>query len=160
MAVFCIRCGAQNDDYTQTCLQSANLRKGKVMNRMESMMLFILTLTSTATVALAQTNGGGDAGAACGALGCGVFAIVYILILLVVLGVAIGLIVFIIKWIKRDATVRGMPNADTIKWLGLLGLLGLLIYVLQRPQGNALPCPSCGQQRMQGLPLCPHCGKA
>jgi hypothetical protein len=93
-------------------------------------------------------------------LGCGVFAIVYIVILAVVLGGAIALIVFVIKWIKRDATARGMPNADSIKWLGLLGLLGLLIYLLQRPQGNVMPCPGCGQNRMQGLPQCPHCGNA
>lgn len=120
-------------------------------------MLFLLTLTSGATFVFAQ--GDGDSGAACGALGCGVFAIVYILIILVVLGGAVALIVFIIKWIRRDATARGMPNADSIKWFGLLGLLGLLIYVLQRPQGNVMPCPSCGQSRMQGLPQCPHCGK-
>ena len=130
------------------------------MNRIERAILFLLALASAATGAYAQTSRDGDAGAACGALGCGVFAIVYILILLVMLAAAVGLIVFIVKWIKRDATVRGMPNADTIKWFGLLGLLGLLIYVLQRPQGNVLPCPSCGQQRMQGLPVCPHCGRA
>ena len=124
------------------------------MKKTASLMLFLLTFASGARLALAQ--GGGDQ--ACGALGCGVFAIVYILIILVVLGGAVALIIFIIKWIKRDATARGMPNADSVKWFGLLGLLGLLIYVLQRPQGNVMPCPSCGQSRMQGLPQCPHCG--
>jgi hypothetical protein len=127
------------------------------MKRLESLLVLLLTLTSFPTLVLAQSSGGGDA---CGALGCGVFAIVYILIILAVLGGAVALIVFVIKFIKRDATARGMPNADSIKWLGLLGLLGLLIYLLQRPQGNVLPCPSCGQPRMQGLPVCPHCGNA
>jgi len=125
------------------------------MKKTASLMLFLLTFMSGATLAFAQ----GDGGQACGALGCGVFAIVYILIILVVLGGTVALIVFIIKWIRRDATARGMPNADTIKWFGLLGLLGLLIYVLQRPQGNVMPCPSCGESRMEGLPQCPHCGK-
>src|SRR6266850_2170703 len=107
------------------------------MKRLESLLVLLLTLTSFPTLVLAQSSGGGDA---CGALGCGVFAIVYILIILAVLGGAVALIVFVIKFIKRDATARGMPNADSIKWLGLLGLLGLLIYLLQRPQGNVLPC--------------------
>jgi len=103
---------------------------------------------------------GDDAGAACGALGCGVFALVYVAIIVISLGGAVALIVFVVKFIRRDAFARGMPNADSIKWLGLLGLLGLLIYLLTRPQGNVLPCPACGLQRMQGLPNCPHCGNA
>jgi hypothetical protein len=128
------------------------------MKKAGNLMLFLLTFTSGATFAFAQ--GDGDSGAACGALGCGVVGIiVYLLIIAVALGGTVALIIFIIKWIRRDATARGMPNADSIKWFGLLGLLGLLIYVLQRPQGNVMPCPSCGQSRMQGLPQCPHCGK-
>ncbi len=97
----------------------------------------------------------GSPGAACGAVGC-VF-VVYLVILVAVLAGAIALIVFIFKWIKKDAKSRGMPNADTICWLALLGLLGLLIYVLTRPQGNTFPCQSCGMMRMNGLPQCPHC---
>ncbi len=125
------------------------------MKKTASLTLFLLTFMSGATCAFAQ----GDGGQACGALGCGVVAIiVYLLIIAVVLGGTVALIIFIIKWIKRDATARGMPNADTIKWFALLGLLGLLIYVLQRPQGNVMPCPNCGQSRMQGLQQCPHCG--
>jgi hypothetical protein len=132
--------------------------QGTPMKRIENLILLLLTVTSSATLSLAQSSSGG--GEACGALGCGVFAIVYIVILVAILGGAVALIVYVIKFIKRDATARGMPNADSIKWLGLLGLLGLLIYLMQRPQGNVQPCPSCGQPRMQGLPQCPHCGNA
>jgi NADH:ubiquinone oxidoreductase subunit 6 (subunit J) len=74
-----------------------------------------------------------------GAMACGAFAVVYILILLFMLAVGIGITVFIIKWIKKDATTRGMPNADSIKWLGLLGLLGLIIYLIMRPSGPMPP---------------------
>ena len=125
------------------------------MKPINRLMFLLLILASAATLAAAQSD---DGGAACGALGCGAFAFIYILILLVVFGGAIALIVFIIRFIGRDAKSRGMANADSIKWLGLLGLIGLLIYLLQRPQGNVLPCPSCGQTRMQGLPQCPQCG--
>ena len=97
----------------------------------------------------------GDPAAACGAAGCGI--VVWLIMMVVVFGIAIGVIVFIVKWIGKDATSRGMPNAQSIKWLGLLGLLGLLIYLLQRAQGNTFPCPHCGKPRMQGLPQCPHC---
>ena len=96
-------------------------------------------------------------GAACGLMSCGI--LVYILLMLLIVAGSIAIIVFIFRWIGRDATARGMPNASSIKWLALLGLLGLLIYVLTRPQGNVMPCPRCGKPRMQGLPQCPHCGQ-
>ena len=128
------------------------------MKHTKSLLLMLLTATSSATLTLAQSSSGG--GEACSAFGCGAFGLLYLLFLLAILGGAVALIVFVIKFIRRDAFSRGMPNADSIKWLGLLGLLGLLIYLLQRPQGNVSACPSCGQNRMQGLPRCPHCGNA
>lgn len=127
------------------------------MNFLKRAMTLSLALISVAVNAFAQ---GDDAGAACGALGCGVFALVYIAIIVGSVGGAIALVVFVVKFIRRDAIARGMPNPDSTKWLGLLGLLGLLIYLLTRPQGNVVPCPACGQQRMQGLPTCPQCGNA
>jgi hypothetical protein len=131
----------------------------KLMRQLKYCLWLSALLFSGATSALAQ-RGGDDAGAACGALGCGAFAIFYVLVLVLIFGGAIALIVFIVKFIRKDAVARGMPNADGIKWLGLLGLLGLLIYLLQRPQGNLTPCGSCGQQRMDGLTHCPQCGNA
>lgn len=100
----------------------------------------------------------GDAGAACGAMG--VFFVIWLLLFLVIMAVSIGIVIFIFRYIKRDSITRGLPPDNSMKWLGLLGLLGLLIYVLKRPQGNVMPCPRCGKNRMQGLPRCPHCGQA
>jgi len=127
------------------------------MKRIERLILFLLTLTSTAIVSLAQ-SGDGDPGAACGVVGCGIVGVIYLLVIAVMLAFFITIIVLIFRFIKRDALARGMPNASSMPWLALLGLLGLLIYLLMRPQGNVLPCPSCGKTRMQGLPVCPHCG--
>ncbi len=127
------------------------------MKKTNNLVLLFLIAASSATLAAAQSDAGGQA---CSALACGVGGIFYLLILALALVVPIVLIIFVIKFIRKDAVARGMPNADSIKWLGLLGLLGLLIYLLQRPQGNVAPCPSCGQNRMQGLPQCPHCGNA
>jgi uncharacterized membrane protein len=125
------------------------------MKKIESLMVLLLTLMSTATSTFAQAGDDGS-GAACGVLGCGI--VLYLLVIAAMLAISITIIVLIYRFIKRDATARGMTNASTMAWLALLGLLGLLIYLLQRPQGNLMPCPSCGQNRMQGLPRCPHCG--
>ena len=123
-------------------------------------LAFVASLALSVTATCLAQSSDDPAGAACGALTCGAFGLVYLLFLVGIFGGAIALIVFVIKFIRRDAIARGMPNADSIKWLGLLGLLGLLIYLLQRPQGNTAPCPACGRSRMQGLPSCPHCGNA
>lgn len=118
---------------------------------MKKIVLFLSMLLSLALPVLAQNDG-----AACGIIG--VMLVVYLLILLVVLAIAVTVIIIIFKYIKKDAMARGdNPNKA---WFALLGLLGLLIYVLTRPQGNVMPCPSCGKSRMQGLPRCPHCGNA
>ena len=98
-----------------------------------------------------------DIGAACGAMG-GIFVII-ILAFLVMTAVGIGIIVVIFRYIGRDMVARGLPPDSSMKWLGLLGLLGLLIYVLKRPEGNVMPCPRCGKPRMQGTPRCPNCGQ-
>jgi hypothetical protein len=127
------------------------------MKRIEKLSLLLFIAASSASLVAADTSGGGEA---CSALACGVGGIMYLVILLLCLAIPIALIIFVVKYIRKDAVARGMPNADSIKWLGLLGLLGLLIYLLQRPQGNVVPCPSCGQNRMQGLPQCPQCGNA
>lgn len=135
------------------------LRERMTLMKKTELLMFLFTLASTPIMAFAQRDGDA-AGAACGALTCGAFGVVYVLILAVSIAIPIVIIVVVVKFIGKDATARGMPNANSIKWLGLLGLLGLIIYLLQRPQGNVLPCPSCGQNRMQGLPQCPHCGNA
>jgi len=122
----------------------------KMLKNIGSALLSLLLLSLPI---LAQRDDEAAAMAACGA-----FALVYIVIILFMLAVAVVIIVIIFKYIKKDAMARG--DNPSKAWFALLGLLGLLIYVLTRPQGNVMPCPSCGQSRMQGLPRCPHCGNA
>jgi len=73
-------------------------------------------------------------------LACGIIAIVW----LVVFAIVVTIDVLIFRWIKRDATARGMPNANSLKWLGLLNWVGAVIYLIVRsknapPQGNYPP---------------------
>jgi hypothetical protein len=94
----------------------------------------------------------GDPARGCAGCGCcGTF----IFIPIVFLALSIALLV----WVARDAKARGMDNA--VLWMLVvffLNLLGLLIYVLSRPQGFLVPCPNCGNQRLQASVRCPHCG--
>ena len=89
--------------------------------------------------------------AACGCLGF--FGVVMVAIL--------ALNIALLIWVARDAKSRGMDNS--ILWMVLVmltGIIGLIIYLLVRPQGNLVPCTHCGNKRLQVSAKCPHCGNA
>lgn len=108
------------------------------------------------TTVLAQRHGD-DAGA-CASCGiCGGSLVVMVLIPIVIVALNIALLV----WVARDAKARGMDSA--VLWMALVfftGFIGLIIYVLSRPQGNTVRCESCGNNRLQASIKCPHCGNA
>jgi uncharacterized membrane protein YhaH (DUF805 family) len=87
---------------------------------------------------------------------CGCFGLFGIIIL----GI-IALNIALLVWVARDAKNRGMDNS--ILWMILVmltGLIGLIIYLLVRPQGNVIACAHCGNKRLQISAKCPHCGSA
>ena len=62
-------------------------------------------------------------------------------------------------WVARDSKARGMENP--ILWVLLvllLSVIGVVIYLINRPKAELRDCPSCGKKRMEGLLRCPHCG--
>src|SRR5216684_4503607 len=79
---------------------------------------------------------------------------------------AIPIIIFVLNiallvWVARDAKARGMDSA--VLWMILVmftSVIGLLIYIFSRPQGNLIRCPNCGNNRLQASVKCPHCGSA
>lgn len=101
-------------------------------------------------VALAQnTNNAADGAAGCAV--CSTF--LFIPIVLVVLNIAL------LVWVARDAKARGMDSA--VLWMILVfftSFIGLIIYILSRPQGNTIPCSNCNNKRLQASVKCPHCG--
>ena len=114
-------------------------------------LLGTLALASAASCLAFQD----DASNAAGAAGC--FACSGFLIFIVLAAVAIN--VAILVWVARDAKARGMDSA--VLWMLVvffLGIIGLVIYLLARPQGNMIPCPNCGNKRLQASVKCPHCG--
>jgi len=105
---------------------------------------------------LAQ-RAGDDAGACAGCGLCGGSMLVMILIPIAIFALNIALLV----WVARDAKARGMDSA--VLWMALVmftGVIGLIIYIFSRPQGNVITCPNCGNNRLQASAKCPHCGNA
>jgi hypothetical protein len=118
--------------------------------------LALLAMVALRAVALAQdaTSAAEDA-AACAA--CGTCGGVMILIPILFFAVNIALLV----WVARDAKSRGMDSA--VLWMLLVmftSFIGLLIYILSRPQGELVQCPHCNNKRLQASAKCPHCGNA
>ena len=99
-------------------------------------------------VASAQQSGAEEV-AACAA--CGGFLMIPVVIF--VLNIAL------LIWVARDAKSRGMDSA--VLWMILVmftSLIGLIIYIFARPQGNLVQCSSCNNRRLQASAKCPHCG--
>jgi hypothetical protein len=96
---------------------------------------------------------GAGAAAAMGCLGCGGT----LFVLVAILAIDIALLV----WVARDAKSRGMDSA--VLWMLLVmctSVVGLVIYLLSRPQGTLVTCPHCSNTRLQASAKCPHCGNA
>jgi hypothetical protein len=94
-----------------------------------------------------------ELGACLGCGGCG--ALLAIPFILLILNIAL------LVWVARDAKARGMDSA--VLWMVLVmftSVIGLLIYLFSRPQGNLIRCPYCNNARMVASARCPHCGNA
>lgn len=107
-------------------------------------------LALSLTTYLQRDDAAGGA-AACGCLGFfGVIIVAFI-----------ALNIALLVWVAKDAKNRGMDNA--VLWMILVmitGVIGFVIYILVRPQGNVVPCAQCGNKRLQVSAKCPHCGNA
>lgn len=110
-------------------------------------------------VVFAQRRAGdpsaGDAAAGCGICGAGLGAMILVPILLTALNIAL------LVWVARDAKARGMDNS--VLWMALVlftSVLGLIIYIFSRPQGELIQCPHCGNKRLRTSAKCPTCGNA
>lgn len=79
-------------------------------------------------------------------------------------GLAIPIIILVLDilllvWVARDAKARGLDNG--ILWMLLVfftSFVGLIVYLLARPQGNLIECPNCHNKKLQAAVRCPHCG--
>jgi hypothetical protein len=63
-------------------------------------------------------------------------------------------------WIMRDAKSRQSENAQLVTVLGwVVPLVGLIVHLATRPTVNLVVCPHCKKKRIEGSPVCPHCGQ-
>jgi len=122
--------------------------------RLFSSALPLLLLTASA-LAQDDNGAGAAAGAASSAFGCAACGGFLVIIPIVFIALGIALLV----WVARDAKSRGMDSS--VLWMLLVfftNIIGLIIYLLARPQGNLTPCANCGNKRLQASVKCPHCG--
>jgi hypothetical protein len=127
------------------------------MIRLKSLIRAIAVFLFQFSFAFAQRRPSQDAeaGAACAVCGAGLGAMILVPILLIALNIAL------LVWVARDAKARGMDNA--VLWMVLVlftSVLGLIIYIFSRPQGELAQCPHCGNKRLASSAKCPTCGNA
>lgn len=80
----------------------------------------------------------------------------FLLVPIFILGVHIAILI----WVAKDAKARGID--EVVLWLiavFLMGIAGLVIYLILRPKGTLLNCPHCERQRLRSSTRCPHCGR-
>ncbi len=110
-----------------------------------------LAVPLSASFCYAQRGGDDVASTLAGCGCCGTFLFIPIIIL--VLNIAL------LIWVARDAKARGMDSA--VLWMLLVfffPFIGFIVYYFSRPQGELVPCPNCGNKRLQASVKCPHCG--
>jgi heme/copper-type cytochrome/quinol oxidase subunit 2 len=97
------------------------------------------------------------AAAAAGIAGIG-FACCFLYLLLIAGCLAAW--IFVAIWIMRDAKSRQSENAQLVTILGwLVPVVGLIVHLATRPKVNLVVCPHCKKKRIEGSPVCPHCGQ-
>jgi ABC-type transport system involved in multi-copper enzyme maturation permease subunit len=64
----------------------------------------------------------------------------------------------ILVWVVKDAQNRGASAGAWLLIVLIFGILGLLAYLVARPQGKLVACPNCGKNKPIRDQICPHCG--
>lgn len=73
--------------------------------------------------------------------------------------------IIIAIWVYRDAESRGMNGALWLIVVIILGIVGLIIYLLVRAGEKGKKeeikriCPQCGRVIKEDVKYCPNCGK-
>jgi heme/copper-type cytochrome/quinol oxidase subunit 2 len=123
--------------------------------------LFFLAADLLAQRSTPSANSSPDAAAAAAAAAgiAGVGFVCCFLYLLLIAGfLAVWICVAI--WIMRDAKSRQSENAQLVTILGwIVPLVGLIVHLATRPNVNLVVCPHCKKKRIEGSPVCPHCGQ-
>ena len=74
-------------------------------------------------------------------------------------GLSLLLNLVMLVWVAKDASERGTSAGAWLIIVFLFGFLGLLGYLVARPQGKLVECPHCGRKKPIRDQICPHCGR-
>lgn len=94
---------------------------------------------------------GGDAASA--GIGLALMAFGCVMVILLIVSYLLMLI-----WVVRDCRARGIDGG--VLWVLVIivfHVIGLLIYLASRPQGQLAACPHCGNSKLIYSRVCPHC---
>jgi len=114
------------------------------MLKRTSVLFVLFALFVTPQLAFAQSGSGDDT----------ILGVSYLLCCGAILLLNIALLV----WVIKDAQNRGASAGAWVFIVFLFGLLGLLAYLVARPQGKLVDCPNCGRKKPIRDQVCPHCG--
>jgi uncharacterized membrane protein YhaH (DUF805 family) len=121
------------------------------MARLANLSSFLLLTRDSLGAQPRADDAGAAAAGALGCLGCSTIMLLPIILLIVQIAVLV--------WVAKDSKSRGMDGA--VVWMifvFVVPVIGLIVYILSRPTGALIKCPSCGNQRLQVAVKCPHCG--
>jgi hypothetical protein len=82
----------------------------------------------------------------------------------IALGVAAVVIILnltILFWLKDDYFIRHgkkMSTSQSVLYI-FAGLIAVLFYLSQRPQGKIVTCLHCGKSKLEQSPTCFYCGR-
>ncbi len=117
----------------------------------------LLAVSMLSGMALAQDIDPSNAGWM-GGLFAGAFCLVWVVMF--VIWIAIGV------WMYKDAEKRGKSGALWLIIGLILGIIGLIVWLIVRPeigekkeeQGGERYCPDCGRSIPIDATVCPYCG--
>ena len=114
---------------------------GEMKQRLSVIVAFLAIYLLLPQVAFAQSDSDSSGGGAL--LFCGALLLINIAILV---------------WVVQDANNRGSSAGAWLIIVLIFGVLGLLAYLVARPQGKLRECPHCGRKKPIRDQVCPHCG--
>ena len=134
------------------------------MNKSKKLSIIVLACVllsvAVSTVASADTNDLTSEEEAAFGLGLALCAVIALIWFIVFIAIAI--------WVYKDAEKRGSSGALWLVIVILLGIIGIIIWLIVRPPiggkpgqqpGTGRMCPNCGRPIPMDAKVCPYCGK-